>query len=137
MISNLVDALIIGGGPAGLTTALAMARQQHTSVVFDSKDYRNERTKHMHAVLGFDHEDPKVFRAKARENILARYSTVQFADVKVEKVMRLQQEGNQTVSEAVDVEGKTWQGRKLVLATGVIDVYPDIPGYDECWGTGM
>jgi len=38
---------------------------------------------------------------------------------------------------ATDCEGKLWIGKKLILATGVKDVYPDIEGYAECWATGM
>ena len=34
-------------------------------------------------------------------------------------------------------DGRTWTAKKVVLATGVEDVFPDIPGYADCWGTGM
>ncbi|OLN87628.1 putative thioredoxin reductase-like protein 3 [Colletotrichum chlorophyti] len=131
----LHDVLIIGAGPAGLATATALSRQLYTSVIFDSGLYRNARATHMHNVLGFDHVPPPVFRAKAREDIKARYAeSVTFADVKVLKASRLK-EG---LFAAEDAKGKRWFGRKLVLATGVTDIMPeDIDGYEDCWGRGI
>ena len=38
---------------------------------------------------------------------------------------------------AVDEQNNRWTGKKLLLATGVKDIYPDIPGYDACWVKGM
>ena len=133
---QILDALIIGGGPAGLTAALTLARQVHTAVVFDSGSYRNEGSKHMHTVLTWDHKDSKDFRAAARKNILDGYQTIQFEDVEV-KTVRKNDTAEGGLIEATDANGKTWQGRKLILATGVVDVYPDIEGYAECWISGV
>jgi len=128
-----VDVLIIGGGPAGLTAVLALARQRHTAVVFDSGVYRNAAATHFHTVITWDHKSPTDFRAAARENIASGYETVTFRDVGVE-TLRKTADGS---FEATDNEGKLWMGKKLILATGVRDIYPDIQGYDECWVTGM
>lgn len=88
----------------------------------------------MHNVAGWDHRDPAEFRAKAREDLLARYaSTVQFHDLGIESVSK-QGDGR---FEARDEKGGVWRGKKLVLAVGVKDVFPDIEGYTECWGEVM
>ena len=87
----------------------------------------------MHNVLTWDHRDPADFRQKGREDILRRYTTINFQDTEIKSVGKTEKEQ----FELKDVHGKTWTGRKLVLATGVRDVYPDIEGYDECWGLGM
>ncbi|GKT89967.1 thioredoxin reductase [Colletotrichum tofieldiae] len=130
----LHDALVIGAGPAGLATATALSRQLYTSVLFDSGLYRNARATNMHNVLGFDHVPPAVFRAKAREDIKSRYAeSVTFADVEVLKTSKVK-EG---LFSAEDARGNTWFGRRLVLATGVTDIMPDIPGYADCWGRGI
>ncbi|GAB1317428.1 Thioredoxin reductase [Madurella fahalii] len=129
----LLDVLIIGGGPAGLSVATGLARQLYTAVVFDSGVYRNARTKHMHNVPTWDHRDPADFRAAARRDILARYDTIQFQETKIESVRR-REDGR---FEATDAKGTTWLGKKLVLASGMKDVYPDIPGYDDVWGRGV
>lgn len=131
--NNVVDVLIIGGGPAGLTVATTIVRQLHTAVVFDSGVYRNSRTEHLHGVPGFDHVDPEVFRTKAKGDLLRRYDTVKFKKAHVEEARRLEG-GNFQVT---DGRGKTYEGRKLVLATGVQDIMPQIEGYGLCWGRGM
>ncbi|KAL3466965.1 hypothetical protein BJX64DRAFT_284113 [Aspergillus heterothallicus] len=133
--TTLVDALIIGAGPGGLSVATGLARQLHTAVVFDSGLYRNARAAHMHNVLGWDHVNPAELRAKGRADLLGRYSTVQFQNSTIETVRRMTTE--QSLFEAVDAAGNKWYGRKLVLATGVKDIPLDIPGFDECWGTGI
>lgn len=132
-INNVLDVLIIGGGPAGLSVATGLARQLYTAVVFDSGVYRNALSKHMHNVATWDHRDPSEFRAKAREDILRRYSTIQFQNTTVESVRKTPE----SQFEATDAQGKVWTGRKLMLATGVRDVYPDIDGYADCWAKSM
>lgn len=124
------DVLIIGGGPAGLAVATGLARQLYSAVVFDSGVYRNERSKHMHNVAGWDHQSPEAFRQKSRKDLLSRYNTIQFEDVNIEAVRRTA-DGQ---FEADDGLGRTWTGRKLMLATGVRDIYPGIPGYEDVWG---
>ena len=128
------DCLIIGGGPAGLAVALGLARQVRTAVVFDSKTYRNSKVDHMHNVLTWDHRDPAEFRAAARKELTeGRYKTIKIAETKITKVHKT----NAGQFEATDGEGNVWYGRKLVLATGVKDVYPSLPGYEECWPESM
>lgn len=128
-----LDVLIIGSGPAGLSVATGLARQLYTAVVFDSGVYRNERAKEMHNFVTWDHRNPAEFRKKARDDVLARYQTIQFVDKKIETV----QKTPEGYFQAIDASGQVWRGRRLVLATGVRDLIPDIDGYDECWGRGM
>lgn len=133
IMSSSVDVLIIGGGPAGLATALSLCRARHTAVVFDSGTYRNDLYSHMHAFPTWDHADPKKYREAAHAELVGRYRTVQLVDLAVKSVLRT--EGGDFV--ALDAQGREWTGRKLVLATGVKDIFPEIPGYSECWVKGM
>lgn len=82
----------------------------------------------MHAVVTWDHQDPADFRAAARKDLLARYNTTQFEDVKVESIFK----NEKGLFEAIDAKDRKWIERKVVPATGVRDIYPDIEGYDEC-----
>lgn len=132
-MAPVVDCLVVGGGPAGLSSALTIARQAQSAVVFDSKEYRDAGAPNMHIVLAWDHENPAKFRAAAKANLVNRYPKIEVQHVKIVAVEK-QENGNfKAISEA----GNEWIGRKLILATGVEDMFPDIPGYHDCWIKGM
>ncbi|KAJ4354380.1 uncharacterized protein N0V89_006116 [Didymosphaeria variabile] len=131
---QIVDALIIGGGPAGLAASLAYARTRTTAIVFDSQSYRNEGIKHMHTVPSRDHVNPYEFRSIAREQITSRYPSVWFEKVTVTQAeKKLLGEEKYEGFEVTDSEGKSYQGKKLILATGSRDVFPEIEGFKENW----
>lgn len=52
--SELYDAIIVGGGPAGLSALSGLARVRRNVLLLDSGIYRNGPTRHMHDVIGFD-----------------------------------------------------------------------------------
>jgi len=131
-MATSVDVLIIGAGPAGLTVASTLARQIQTCIVFDNGTYRNKKSNAIHMVLTADRSSPAEYRAQARDELLCNYDTVAFQETNIIKARKV--EGG---FEVEDTEGSTWQGKKLVLATGVEDIYPDIEGYAECWPSGI
>ncbi|KAF7885235.1 hypothetical protein EAF00_011053 [Botryotinia globosa] len=129
---SLVDVLIIGAGPAGISCAAALARLRHTA----SNKFRNEKSKHMHTVFTWDHRDPSEFRAASREDVLARYKTICFEDVAIQTIGKISKDGDgegSGIFKAIADTGKDWWGRKLVLATGARDIMVNIEGYEECW----
>jgi len=130
--SPVYDVLVIGGGPAGLSTALGLSRQLFTVVVFDRTS--QHPAPHMHNVLTWDHSPAHKFHSAGREEISDRYKkTITFRDVPVASAKKL---GNGTF-ELVDEEGSAFVGKKLVLAQGVTSITPSIPGYDNLWGKSM
>ena len=131
-MAPVVDILVLGGGPAGLTAATTLVRQYHTAVVLDAGKYRNDKTYHMHTLPTWDHKHPEEFRAKARAD-LDRYNTVDVQKTEVASVKKTED----GLFEATSKDGQTWSGRKLILASGVEDIYPDIDGYAECWVEAM
>ncbi|KAL2283667.1 hypothetical protein FJTKL_09725 [Diaporthe vaccinii] len=128
---RFIDIAIIGGGPGGLTAATTIVRQLHTAVVFDNHKCGIALSSHMHTVPTWDHGDPEEFREAAREDILARYSTVEFADVGVVKI----EKKSDSHFHLVDESGKEYDFRKIILATGTAYDFPDIDGYQETWGS--
>jgi gliotoxin/aspirochlorine biosynthesis thioredoxin reductase len=128
-----LEVAIIGGGPASLTAAATLARQVHTEVVFDNNVYRNEGSYHLHTVPGWDHKDPKEFRATSRQQIVENYETVQFADVAVTSV----EKKSDSYFHIIDETGKNWEVKKLILAIGSSDVLPELNGYSELWKKKM
>ncbi|KAF2759354.1 FAD/NAD(P)-binding domain-containing protein [Pseudovirgaria hyperparasitica] len=141
MAPTIYDVLILGGGPAGLSVALGLSRQLRTCVVFDSQIYRNAPTSHMHNFPTWDHRDPEDFRDATRRNILSRYKTARFETRKVVEVKRAADAGegkSEALFKASDDKGEEWWGRKVVLATGVRDVFPaGIQGYGDVWGKAV
>lgn len=129
---ELIDILIIGSGPAGLAVATGVVRFGYKIVVFGEGVYRNTRSIAMRNFAGWDGQDPADFLTKTRSD-LARYDNIQFEEANIQTV-RKTDAGH---FEAVDGKGRVWTGRKLVIASGAVDVFPDIPGFGECWGYGM
>jgi thioredoxin reductase len=130
---NMFDILVIGGGFAGLATAIGAARNVHTVLVFDSKEYRNERSPHFHQLPTWDGKSPSEFHQAARDEALKNYNTISFKVTKIESVKRT----DAGTFEAFDATGAIWKGKSLVLATGVVDVPLDIPGFADYWGVRM
>lgn len=130
--TKVFDVLIVGGGFAGLSAAGTLARQLHTVVVFDSGSYRNARSKHLHMMPTWDRQDPESFRAATRAD-LERYDTVELCKTEIDTIAK----GNDALFEAKDLSGGRWRGRKVILANGVGEQFPALPGYDECWARAM
>lgn len=126
MENNLVDCCIIGGSAAGLSAALILGRCNRKVLVFDDGNYRNYAVNKMNGYLGNDGVDPKEFRAKARKD-LEKY------DVKIinSHVDNIRKEENYFIAE---YEFYTVKTKTVILATGLIDQLPDIPGLKENYG---
>ncbi|KAH8197402.1 hypothetical protein TruAng_008425 [Truncatella angustata] len=128
---SFVDVLIIGGGPSGLSAALTLVRQRHTVQLFDTSEGRANPSHRLHGFSGFDRKAPSEYLAHAYGE-LKPYST--FTKVEVEVTNLAKVDGG---FEATDSAGKTYRGKKVILANGVISKFPDIPGYAEAWGKGI
>lgn len=134
MMSALYDTLIIGAGPSGLAAALGLSRALRTCVIFGKDEYRNDKARHMHTVPGHDHIEPHVYRARAKDELVGgRYETTLFADVDAVVIERTSARRFQVI----DSKGNKWQGKTVILATGVKDVMADIHGYEAAWGRSI
>lgn len=125
-----MDVVIIGGGPAGLQAALTLGRMHRTALLLDSGSYRNAPAAHMHNFLTHDGRPPADFRKMARAD-LSSYDTVEVRDQSALEVRRRSGSGFETVL----ADGSVVGSEAVVLATGVRDVLPDVPGLAEAFGT--
>lgn len=124
------DAVVIGGGSAGLQAALTLGRVHRRTLLLDSGAYRNAPAHHMHNFLGHDGTPPDELRALARRD-LAAYETVTVRDAAVASA-GVDGAGFRVVLAGRDGEEITTQG--LVLATGVRDTLPEVPGLADLFG---
>lgn len=122
------DVAIVGGGPAGLTAAIWLARYLHSVVVVDSGDPRNWETRGVNGFLGLPSIRPVELRARGREE--CRAYGVQLVDDIVMAARKLDDE-DFTIELLL---GKPVRARRVLLAIGIRDVWPEIPGLDHTFG---
>jgi thioredoxin reductase len=122
------DVIVIGGSYAGMAAALQVARARRKVMVIDAGVRRNRFARHSHGFLGQDGVDPADIAAAARRQLLA-YPNL--AWLEGEAVRATKDVGGFTVSTR---DGRGHHARRLVLALGVTDILPDLPGLQERWG---
>lgn len=122
------DIGIVGGGPAGLSAAVWSARYLHSVVVIDSGDPRNWETRRVNGYLGLDGVTPPELRGRGREE--CRKYGVELIDTAV-----LRAECREGDAILLRVEGgRQIVVQRLLLAIGIRDVWPDIPGLAHVYG---
>jgi thioredoxin reductase len=122
------DIAIVGGGPAGLSAAIWSARYLHSVVVVDSGDPRNWETRGVNGYLGLDAIRPPELRERGRET--CRELGVDLVDAIALRVDKYDDEH----FEICLAGGGKINSRRLLLAIGVRDVWPDIPGLEHAYG---
>jgi len=125
------DAIIIGGSYAGLSAAMALGRSLRNVLIIDSGHPCNRQTPHSHNFITQDGEKPHLIAEKAKAQVLD-YPSVQF-------LTGLAISGKKTADgfAVVTDAGKTFTAKKLIFATGIKDIMPDIKGFAECWGISV
>ena len=124
-----VDVVIVGGGPAGLSAALSLGRARRRVIVVDAGKPRNMTAAHMHGVLGHDGLSPLRLLELGRREV-AGYGVRLIHG----EVMAARTDGSAI---EVDIENETIRTRRLLVATGLDDELPGIPGLRQQWGRGV
>jgi thioredoxin reductase len=125
------DVIIIGGSFAGLAAAIQLGRARRSVLVIDAGQPRNRFATHAHGLLGFDGASPQTILTTTR-NQLATYPTVTILN---DAVTSGQHDGD--LFTIATTSGTTHTARRLILASGVTDVLPDLPGIHERWGQSV
>jgi thioredoxin reductase len=126
----MYDVLIVGGGPAGLSAALWLGRCRRRVLVCDAGRPRNIAAQEAHGYLTRDAIHPVEFLRLGRED-LVRYG-VELRQLKVEHAQAAERGFTAALADGTEVHG-----RKLLLATGVVDEIPSVPGMAEYYGRGV
>lgn len=121
------DVVIIGGGPAGLSAAMALGRARKHVLLCDSGPRRNARAVHLHNFVTRDGVTPDEFRRVAREQ-LSQYPNVVVEDVHVGSVTGARGAFH------VAAGANTVEARRILICTGMIDEMLPIDGFRELWG---
>jgi thioredoxin reductase len=128
---TLWDCVIVGGGPAGLSAALMLGRCRRRVLVCDTGAGRNRGSSGVHGLLTRDGTPPAELLRLAREE-LGRFETVALRHLEV--VAAARETGGFSLACA---DGTGLRCRRLLLATGVVDEIPPIPGLLELYGTSV
>ncbi|MEZ5244127.1 MAG: bifunctional NAD(P)/FAD-dependent oxidoreductase/class I SAM-dependent methyltransferase [Acidimicrobiales bacterium] len=130
VIERHCDVLVVGGSAAGLAAALQLGRQRRSVIVVDAGEPRNAPAAVMHSFLGRDGTPPSELTDLGREEVRSYGGEV--LDGRVVDVTR---HGEAFTAELAG--GHAVVARRLLVATGLVDVLPDIDGVAEHWGRGV
>ena len=131
MDKNIFEVIIIGGSYAGLSAAMALGRSLRNVLIIDGGLPCNRQTPHSHNFITQDGAKPSEITERAKAQVL-NYKTVKFLN-------GLAINGKKTATGFVITTqaNETFYAKKLVFATGIKDMMPNIKGFAECWGISV
>lgn len=125
------DVIIIGGSYSGLAAGMALGRALRNVLIIDAGDPCNTQTPQSHNFLTNDGKPPKEIASLAKQQV-SMYGTISFLKgfatngIKTKNGFEMQTESDEIFS-----------SRKLIFATGIKDMIPDIPGFSDSWGISV
>ncbi|MEV8613051.1 NAD(P)/FAD-dependent oxidoreductase [Amycolatopsis sp. NPDC051373] len=122
------DVVVVGGGAAGLSGAVALARSRRSVLVVDAGEPRNAPAGHVHNYLARESTPPGELLAAGREEVIGYGGEIVAGAVTSAVAL---DGGGFAVTLA---DGRTTRARRLLVATGLVDELPDVPGVAERWG---
>ena len=131
MMAESTEVLIIGGGPAGISAAIYLARYNREVVVFDAGHGRSTHHQVNHNYLGFPGGIPAIELRERGRAQLDEYPQVKYLH---HKVLSMSTADDGFVAHT---QGGEWFGRAVIFCTGVLDHYPHFHGWEACVGKSM
>ncbi|MEV5807269.1 NAD(P)/FAD-dependent oxidoreductase [Streptomyces parvulus] len=130
--TGMRDCVVVGGGAAGASAALTLARARHEVLVVDAGQQSNLAATGIRSLVGHDGQAPADYYAAARSELLA-YPSADFHRGTVTRGVREEDGGFSVVLD----DGRSERTRTVVLAPGVEYRHPRLPGMAERWGRSM
>lgn len=127
-MKEIFDVAIVGGGPAGLSASIFLARYLHSVLLIDSGDPRNWETRGIKAFLGLPGVKPAELRALGRDE--ARKYGATLEDDSVNRAQKLSDDHFVLTTHS----GADFDARRVLLAIGLKDIWPDVPGLERAYG---
>src|ERR1044071_4752458 len=139
MGEQIYDCIVIGAGPAGLSAALFLARYRRRVLTFHQHRPRNIYSHGVHGFLGHHGIMPEELLARGRDEVAKHGGLIVEGWVtKVEKSadehFRVRTGDDQC---AEDETSKSFEARRVLLATGLRDLTPDCPGFTDFYGVSV
>ena len=128
---NNFEVIIIGGSYAGLSAALSLGRALRSVLIVDGGMPCNRQTPHSHNFITQDGKTPMQISTVAKEQV-SQYKTIQFYSGTVVNATKKDKE-----FEIKTQAGDLFHSKKLIIATGLRDIMPDIKGFAACWGISV
>ncbi|MYM32193.1 FAD-dependent oxidoreductase [Duganella sp. CY15W] len=125
------EVIVIGGSYAGLSAATQLARARRRILVVDAGQRRNRYAQHSHGFLGQDGREAAAIAADGRAQLM-KYPTVRWIEGSATQAVK-----HGDVFRVTLADGSIFQAQRLVLATGMVDELPSIPGLAERWGSSV
>jgi thioredoxin reductase len=126
-LMDVYDVVVVGGGAAGLNGALMLARSRRSVLVVDAGDPRNRPAEGVHGLLGHDGIPPAELLERGRAEVRGYGGRI----VRGQVATAARHGEEFTVALA---DGRSVRARRLLVATGLVDEIPDVPGVRERWG---
>ncbi|MFD2555528.1 NAD(P)/FAD-dependent oxidoreductase [Sphingobacterium tabacisoli] len=127
----LFDVIIVGGSYSGLAAALTLGRSQRKVLIIDSGNPCNKVAPHSHNFLTQDGRSPSDISHTAKQDVM-KYPTVSWLDDRV-TVSKFQN----NVFTIETANNKKILGKRVLFATGIRDIMPELPGFSACWGKSV
>ena len=125
------EVIIIGGSYAGLSAAMSLGRSLRKVLIIDSGLPCNRQTPHSHNFITQDGVKPAEIAKKAKAEVL-KYDTVSFLEDLAVRARKVED------SFIINTQsGKEFAAKKIIIASGIKDIMPEIKGFAECWGISV
>jgi thioredoxin reductase len=129
------DCIVVGAGPAGLSASLFLARYLHPTLTFHHNSPRNQYAHGVHGFLGHDGISPAELLARGRDEVINHGGLIM--EARVTAVERFSADHFRVSTLNENQDGRSFDARRLLLATGLRDLTPDCPGFREFYGVSV